>query len=388
LPQEDNIADLAFEQGPIRPPSEAYSLLVRFTRNCNWNQCLFCPVYKRRTFSHRPVEEVKADIDVIARIIEVVREYSLSIGSGGRVDQRTAQHFFERELSQSFLSVVAWLYHGTGAVFIQDANNLIVKADALVQMLEYLNEKVDGITRITSYARSRNAVRKTQEDLDRIRRAGLDRIHIGLESGSDKVLKFMKKGVTAAGHIEAGQKIVQAGMELSEYYMPGLGGRQWWREHALETARVINAINPHFIRLRSLRVPNRIPLFQKVESGEFEPLSDDETIDEIRLFIESLGDHLTGYVASDHIMNLLQDIEGRLPRDKQHMLDALDRYRKLPADQKIAYRLGRRMGLFHGVDDMARPELAQRVDQAREQIDTQYPGRIEDILSEMVNRMI
>ena len=114
----------------------------------------------------------------------------------------------------------------------------------------------------------------------------------------------MNKGVTAEQQIEAGRKAREAGMELSEYWMPGLGGRKYTREHALESARVLNAVNPDFIRLRSLRAPERIPLHQKLVSGEFEQLSDDEVIEEIRLFIENL-DGITSFVASDHMMNLL-----------------------------------------------------------------------------------
>ena len=378
---------LSFEQGPIRPPSEAQSLLLRFTRNCSWNKCLFCPVYKGREFSRRTVEEVKADIDTVAAIIEEVRDYSRQAGQGGRVDQQVAQYFYARDFSQSYLSVVAWLYYGTGAVFIQDANNLILKTDPLVEMLEYLHQTVEGITRVTSYARSQTAARKSVEELTRIRRAGLDRIHIGLESGSDRVLKFMKKGVGSEAHIEAGRKIKAAGMELSEYYMPGLGGRGMRREHALETARVLSAINPDFIRLRTLRVPERIDLYQKVQAGEFQIPTDDEIVEEIRLVIENL-DGITSFVASDHIMNLLQDVEGYLPRDKQFMLDTIDRYLNLDERGRQHYRLGRRMGQYHGVADMARPDLAARVEEALERLEADYPGRLEEVITELANRMI
>ncbi len=109
--------------------------------------------------------------------------------------------------------------------------------------------------------------RKSTEDLEAIRKAGLNRIHIGLETGYDPLLKLMQKGVTADGHIEAGKRVIAAGMELSEYVMPGLGGRDMWRSHAEETARVLNAINPHFIRLRSLRVPPGVSLFEKLWTG-------------------------------------------------------------------------------------------------------------------------
>ena len=107
------------------------------------------------------------------------------------------------------------------------------------------------------------------ESLTRIRKAGLNRIHIGLETAYDPLLKLMKKGVTSAQHVEAGQKVIKAGMELSEYVMPGLGGQKMWREHATATANAINQINPHFIRLRSLRIPSHIPLYQDLKEGTF-----------------------------------------------------------------------------------------------------------------------
>jgi hypothetical protein len=381
------MTDLSFEQGPIRPPSEAFSLLLRFSRNCPWNKCQFCPVYKGRTFSRRSVAEVKVDIDTVARIIALAQDRSQDMGQGGRITREAAQSFFDQDLSHAALSVVAWLYNGTGAVFLQDANNLILAADALVEMLEYLNQKVSGITRITSYARSQTAARKTVEELTRIRQAGLTRIHVGMESGSDRVLEYMNKGTKAKDQIEGGRRIKAAGMELSEYYMPGLGGRAWSREHALESARVLRAVNPDFIRLRTLRIPNRVELFEKAASGEFVALSDDEAAQEIRWFIENL-DGIDSYVASDHAMNLLQDVEGQLPRDKAFMLEAIDRYLALDPDQKLHYRLGRRMGLYLGVVDMAQPGLFAQVEAARRRIQTEHPQALDAIIGQLADRMV
>jgi radical SAM superfamily enzyme YgiQ (UPF0313 family) len=371
--------NLFFEQGPIRPPSEARSLLLRVTRNCSWDQCEFCSTYGGQKFERRSPDEVKADIDTIVEIINEVKVLSWKMGASGQVAGKVAQTFFDQERDQSYLNVVAWLYHGTRAVFLQDANNLILKAEALVEMLNYLNKNIPDISRITTYSRSRTIARKELDDLKRIREAGLDRVHVGLESGSDVVLKLMKKGVTGKGHIEGGRKIIDAGMELSEYYMPGLGGKALWKEHAIETAKVLNEINAHFIRLRTLHVSEKLPLARKVESGDFQLRSDDETIEEIRLFIETL-DGITTYLASDHIGNLLQDVEGRLPQDKQYMLDAIDRYLELDREQRLHYRIGRMMGLYNGVTDMERPELFQRVQTTVESLNRKYPDQLEDVL--------
>ena len=213
---------LQFEQGPIRPPNEAQSLLLRVTRNCPWNQCLFCPVYKKRKFSMRTVKEIKEDIQTARDIADEIKALSWRVGAGGNVnDQAMSAILGDSHYSNSFRSVAMWLYYGTGACFLQDADNLIMKTKDLVEILKFLREKFPEITRVTTYSRSRTIVRKSLDSLKQIRKAGLDRVHIGLETGYDPLLKLMKKGVSSAQHIEAGKKVMQAGMELSEYVMPG-----------------------------------------------------------------------------------------------------------------------------------------------------------------------
>jgi hypothetical protein len=174
------------------------------------------------------------------------------------------------------------------------------------------------VERITSYARSHTVARIADADLEAFAAAGLNRIHIGLESGSDRVLTRMKKGVTKAGHIKAGQKIKQAGMQLSEYVMPGLGGRDLSRDHALETADCLNQIDPDFIRLRTLAIPNHTELYQDFDAGRFEKLTDREMAEETLLFLEHL-EGITSTIKSDHILNLFQEVDGRLPEDKAAM---------------------------------------------------------------------
>jgi len=212
-----------------------------------------------------------------------------------------------------------------------------------------------------------------------MRKAGLARVHIGLESGYDPVLKYMKKGVTAEAHITGGRKIIEAGMELSEYYMPGLGGQAMWKEHAIESARVLNAINPHFIRLRTLHVRDSLPLYQRVKSGEFQLRTPTETVEEIKLFVEHL-EGITSYLVSDHIGNLLQDVEGQFPQDKKRILEAIDRYLDLDEEEQLHYQVGRVMGLYAGVSDMLKPTLKDHVDQTVRKLKTKYNGRVEDVL--------
>ncbi len=377
-----------FEQGPIRPPSEAGSLLLRFTRNCPWSKCTFCPVYKRQSFSRRSLEEIRKDIDAVHDILEDLHNLSHTMGFGGRLTQQVINHVLTRaSYNACYRHVAMWAFSGDGTVFIQDADSLKLSAGVLVNALRYLNEKVPGIKRITSYARSSTLSRKSVEELREIREAGLDRIHIGLESGSDKVLKFVKKGTTAAQHIDAGRKVVEAGMTLSEYFMPGLGGKTWTKEHALETARVLNAIDPHFIRMRSLRIPPRVPLYENLMDGSFIPLTDDEMVSEIRLMIESL-DGIRSTITSDHIMNLLQEVEGSLPKDKDFMLGVIDKYLALPDEDRLLFRLGRRGGALHSPDELGNPLVRSRLEQAKRDLEAQTGKDIEGVIKELADQYV
>jgi len=385
-----NETGLSFEQGPIRPPSEARSLLLRVTRNCPWNQCLFCPVYKGTKFSLRTVDEIKQDIRKARDIADDIKALSWRLGYSGAVNNQVISHIFRfGGYSESYRSIAVWLFYGTGACFLQDADNLVMKTEDLVEVLRFLREKFPEITRLTTYARSRTVVRKSLESLRSLREAGLDRIHIGLETGYDPLLKLIKKGVSAAQHIEAGQKVMGSGIELSEYVMPGLGGQEMWREHAVETARVLNRINPHFIRLRSLRVPNRVPLYEKLRDGTFTLQTDDMLAEEIKVFIETL-EGITSTVTSDHIMNLLEEVSGKLPEDKEKMLDVIRKYQELPDEERLIYRVGRRGGAYRSTDDLERdPATYRKIRHLVEEI-TEKEGTegVEKFMTQVADRYI
>jgi len=380
--------NLIFEQGPIRPPSEAASLLLRFTRNCPWNKCSFCPVYKGSDFSRRSLNDIKGDIDTVAEIVRDLRSFSFELGEGGEISRRVigALHAAPRANS-SYRQVAFWLYRGQGSVFVQDANSLVLPSSTLIEAICYLREKIPGIRRITSYARSSSLAKKSISELTEIRKAGLDRIHIGMESGSDRVLEFVKKGVTAKKQIEAGTKVIFAGMELSEYIMPGLGGKMCSEDHARESARVLNEINPHFIRLRTLRVPPRIPLFKDLQEGRFEKLSDDETVAEIRLFISCI-EGISSRLTSDHIMNLLEQIEGTFPDGKDALLAVIDRYLALPPEEKLLFRLGRRGGGLRSLDELENPFTRGKLMTAMNELTAQTDGNIEKLITELGDQYI
>ncbi|HSL61391.1 MAG TPA: radical SAM protein [Desulfotignum sp.] len=325
-----------FETGIYRPPSEggSASLLVRFTRNCPWNHCTFCSMYKSEKFQLRTVDEIRADIDAMAALAADMQALS---GKTGSITRDGVMALLEKvpelERHTGFAMLVHWLMAGGKTAFIQDANSLIMKTPDLVAALTHLKTTFPSIARITTYARARTLSQKPAQDLEAIRRAGLDRLHLGLETGDDALLKAIRKGVTAEDHIKAGKKAVAAGFQVSEYWMPGLGGKEKSVDHARQTARVLNAINPHYIRSRPFRPIPGTPLHQQVQSKEITLLSPGEQLEELRIMIQELT--VTGRVCFDHAMNHWQrpgggllfthDYEGyQFPEEKPRLLALIE----------------------------------------------------------------
>jgi hypothetical protein len=375
-----------FEQGPIRPPSEAYSLLIRVTRNCPWNFCTFCPVYKEAPFSLRPLEHVIEDIDLVARQVSTLRQNMSSRGTIGRTVLNDLVRNAPNGESQALNAAIRWFSGGMRSIFIQDANSLIIAPSDMIRILKHLKKHFYWVERITSYARSRTIARIKDEDLTAMADAGLNRIHIGMESGSDNVLKMVKKGTTKATHIKAGLKVKKAGMQLSEYVMPGLGGKKLSQEHALETADALNRIDPEFIRLRSLAIPNMVPLFSEWESGRFEKCTDVETAKEILIFIEAL-DGISSEIKSDHILNLFEEIEGKLPQDKEKMTGVLRTFLSMEPNQQCLYQVGKRLGIFRRLSDMDSSHKLARVEQACKK-NAITPENVDTVIDEMMKRFI
>ena len=200
-----------------------------------------------------------------------------------------------------------------------------MKTELLVEIVAFLRETFPTLERVCSYARGKTVFRKKPEELRRLRETGLSRLHIGLESGDDEVLAYVQKGATADEMVQAGRKAIEAGFELSEYVMPGLGGRERWEQHAKNTARVLNEINPHFIRLRTLHLVRGTPLYEKAERGEFHVNSIEGVLIEIRRFIEDL-EVTSELITSDYAFNFFMgEVDGKLPGDKENLLKSIDR---------------------------------------------------------------
>ena len=352
----------SFELGPIRPPSEAFSLLIRATRNCPWNRCRFCPVYKGSKFELRTLGEIIRDIEAVKAISDGIKEAAWTMGYGDNLREVAAMLSYQAQYGPCASHVALWLGTGGKTAFLQDSNTLLMRTPELIQVIAFLRETIPSLDRVTTYGRSHTAAKKSISELKELKDAGLDRVHIGLETGYDPLLAYMEKGCTAKDHIEGGRKVKAAGISLCEYVMPGLGGKKMSQEHALQTARVLNEIDPDYIRLRSLHVSPAMPLWSSVQDGDFELQTEDEVVKEIAAFIENL--QVTSYLRSDHILNLLMEVEGKMPEDKAKCLNVIDRYLSLTDEERLNFKIGRRAGLYSRLDDLSDSYKHGQIEQA------------------------
>jgi radical SAM superfamily enzyme YgiQ (UPF0313 family) len=267
-----------------------------------------------------------------------------------------------------------------------------------VKVIAHLKEEFPGVRRITSYARARTVARKSVEELGQLHEAGLSRLHIGLESGYDPLLSYMQKGVTADLVIEGGRKVVESGISLCLYVVLGLGGRlrlegeETWRNHALHTGRVLNEVNPDYIRVRTLTIKAGMPLYDKLVSGEFEPSSDAEVVREEKLLIENLD--ATSYFASDHSTNVLMDVRGQLPEDKESMLSIIEQYLGLSQEEQLNFRLGTLFRYFgyepnyRSFKEFLAPSRREAVTAVIDSLERDQPGRPKELVAEFSRMLI
>lgn len=341
-----------FRIGPIRPPSEANSLLLQVTNGCTWNKCKFCQLYRHTKFKAYSADSIKADIDNIAYQADIIRRYQTPLGAWDidGLNQELGQIPSEEE-RQCFYMVANWLIGGGENVFLQDGNTTALSSGRLSDVLIYLKQAFPGIKRITSYGRAENLSRVSAEEYAELKEAGLDRIHSGFETGSDAVLQKINKGVTQQQEITAGKNIKAGGIELSVYFMPGVGGKELTKENAEGTSYVINEIGPEFLRIRTAAVKPGTGLYEDYQNGQLTLCSDEEKLLEIRTIIERASE-IDTRVVSDHIINLLQGVEGHIVLDRQKMLDMIDGYLNKPEYEKRLYQAARRMALVNGPGDM------------------------------------
>jgi hypothetical protein len=277
--------------------------------------------------------------------------------------------------------VAEWLRSGGKTVFLQDADSLIMPIDILLGILGKLRSTFPSIQRITSYARARTISHRSLADMEALKGAGLSRLHLGMESGSNDVLAHVNKGINGEIQVKAGRLVKQSGIELSEYVIPGLGGHELSDIHASETARVLNQIKPDFIRFRSLVLKPGMSLFEENEAGVFKTASEDQMVDEISQIIRTLDFPVR--IASDHISNLFGEVEGDLPDEKAKLLKIIDDYRSQPLQIRQMTQLRRRLQSSMAVSSGIDSGLEKRAIYAYKGLRAGSPcdeGELEDIL--------
>lgn len=273
--------DNIYEGSIWRPPSEAYSLILQATVGCSWNRCSFCIAYKGKTFRVKTLDDIKRDVEKI--------------------------HPHCRD---------------TNRIFLADGNALCVPTDELEAMIEFLYSKFERLERISIYGGPLDIKDKSVDELKRLKEAGLALVYFGLESGSDDVLRMVKKGALSELMIETGKKVKASGLKLSAIYILGLGGIELTDSHATETARVISAMDPDYAAALTLMIVPGTDIVSDIDSGRITLLNPDQTLQELRKMVEQLEVTNTVFRAN-HASNYAP-IRGTLPGDKDSVLAQID----------------------------------------------------------------
>ncbi|KOA19441.1 oxygen-independent coproporphyrinogen-III oxidase-like protein YqeR [Clostridium homopropionicum DSM 5847] len=272
---------MRYEGAVYRPPSEAYSLIIQVTLGCSHNECTFCNMFKDKKFKIRKLEDIFEDLSMAREYYKIVKR-----------------------------------------VFLADGDALILKTDDLEKILVKIKELFPECERIGIYGTPQDILRKSKEDLIKLKNKGLDIIYLGVESGSDEILKDVNKGATAKEITEAGKKIMDIGILLSVTLISGLGGKEKWKIHAEESAKVISEINPNYLGLLTLIVEPGTPMYDKVNNGELELLSPMEVMVETREFIKNLNVKNCVF-RSNHASNYAP-LSANLNEEKERILAQLD----------------------------------------------------------------
>ena len=341
------MSDAPFEMGPIRPVDEADSLLIRTTRGCPWNRCTFCSLYEGYQFSIRPVAEIKADI-------------------------LAARDYFNG--------------HPFETCFLQDGDSFVMRTKELIEVLDCLKTAFPTLKRISSYGRAQTMAKKSPGAIKEIHDAGLNKLYCGMESGSEQVLRLVKKGITPDSIIRSSDMARAAGMETTQFIILGLGGTALSDIHALETAKVLNRINPDQIRVLTIGVKPGSGLDRQLAAGEFKRPSESAMIAEQRLLLENLNG-ITSHYANHHAVDLLLEIRGRMPDDKEKMLAVLDRFLSLDEHIQNSFILGRRLGYFNKLDDLDNHLAKEFVENQLDKINTSGQD-LEEVFHSLRTQMV
>ncbi len=273
---------LNYDYPLYRPPSEAQSLIFQVTVGCSFNECSFCDMYRSKEYSERSWDEVKLEIDMMAKQLP-----------------------------------------DTARIFLADGDALNLSTDYMIKIVKYLYEKFPNLERVSCYAMPMNVLKKTPEELKQMFDAGLKMFYLGIESGSDIVLKKVTKGALGHTIIKSVKKAKEAGYTMSCMIILGLGGKKYSKEHIKGTAEVINASTPHYVGALTLYLENGIKdEFLTKYNGEFVALSDDEALNELEELINQIDVKDEIIFRTNHGSNAYT-IKGTFPQDKDAMLEKI-----------------------------------------------------------------
>ena len=280
---------LNYDAPLYRPPSEAKSLIFQVTLGCSFNECSFCDMYRSKEYSERSWEEVKGEIDLMAKTMP-----------------------------------------DTTRIFLADGDALNLSTDYMIQIVEYIYQKFPNLERVSCYAMPMNLLKKTPDELNMMNKAGLNRLYLGIETGNDIILKKVTKGATQSTMIKACKKAQDAGFTLSCMVILGLGGSKYTKENAVDTAKVINAVQPDYVGALTLYLENGIKeeFLTKFE-GEFERLTDSQAIDELELLISEIDVDNEIVFRANHGSNAY-NVGGTFPQNKLEMLEKIEWMKKHP----------------------------------------------------------
>lgn len=272
---------LQYDMPLFRPPSERDSLIFQVTLGCSWNRCAFCEMYPQKRFRAKPEKVVGEEISRAAAVFPRARR-----------------------------------------VFLADGNAMVLSHRRLCDILDTINDSFPEITRISAYALPRDILSKSNHQLRTLREKGLKLLYVGIESGDEQVLKMVGKGETPESTVEGLQKAREAGIKLSVMILTGLGGKKHLEQHAIGSAKTVNLIQPEYLSTLVLMFPRGIDHYKKRFEGTYVPLTVQDTLEEMRLFLSHMELEKTIF-RSDHASNYLT-LKGILNRDKKKFLEKLD----------------------------------------------------------------
>jgi hypothetical protein len=399
LMSEKRPEDYTMELGPMGPIGEGAALMLRVNRNCPWNQCLFCPVYKKEKSSARRAGEIKGDIDKARRIGDLLESVSWDMGLNGWVRREVIDAVIrnhpeiygdypsgvtaEQLLAIRSLSNVGnWFRCGTQRVFLQDANALFAKPGDLIEVLRYLKNSFPTVDTVTAYARAKTCAQRSSEELRELHDAGLSWCFVGIESGCDEVLDYMKKGAKPKEHISGGQKLMASGIKMAAFVMPGLGGRnnELSQRHTRDTVAVLNEIKPTEVRVRSLAVLENAPLYARWESGEFQAPTEDQMVEELKALING--------ISFDCALETLQmtnvfTLKGQLPARKPSFLESINGYQAMGLLERARFIFNRYChgGYLGFIQSWGRDDsgLMKKIEEAKGSLKRETPDALEKV---------